>query len=402
MHPMPGFEPGPTTKNLLWYVNASRRLLIGAVSLPGLIKDDSQISTVFFVISVFLELIGLQFIIAEIDLGFWKGLMGVSFLLLLDILFAFLFHIRIKTITRCESEQAILSLNCRFHCAENVNQVIDPIDGGFSQEYVDCLNMRQAVETDRINSETSRAALTGYIFMMLIWLVAAFKMFSFWSLQSVTAAGIDTKAVFIIVTYVIVAIIHTYFTGYAIFSIFARYSWWRDEKAFVQNNSLHRAIVRSIQFITDVAIPNRVAVNNHTLERLLYINLMVRDGNGNGQVMIATGSFFDQRFTAYIEQNFPKDPDKRAVMLTVSIPTGVNRGNLDNDFISYLSADWGITKSDIDLLSCGKYLNRLTTTGLLFDDELERLGGLIPGVAGGPIANEFAIHGRKHQLEIMH
>lgn len=231
LNPMQGFEPSPTTKNLLWYVNTSRNLVIGTVNLPGLFQDNSQISTLFFVIVVFLEVIGLQFIINATDMEFWQGLMGVSFLLLLDILFAFLFHLRVKTITRCESEKAILPLKCRLQCAANINPVINSVDCTYTPAYLACLNKSLAIGIQRIDSEIRKAKLSGYLCMLLMWMVAASKMFTFWSLQSVSALGINSQSVFIIVTYVIVAIIHTYCTGYALFSLFARYSWWRDENA---------------------------------------------------------------------------------------------------------------------------------------------------------------------------
>ena len=120
---------------------------------------------------------------------------------------------------------------------------------------------------------------------------------------------------------------------------------------------------------------------------------MVRDANNNGRIIIVPDGSFDLAFTNYLIHHPELD---RAVILSVSIPPGTHRGILHPDFVTYLNTDWGAIQYDIELLSCGKYLNRLTTKGLLFDEELVQLGGLIPGVAGGP--TEFAMHGRNQQI----
>jgi hypothetical protein len=87
-----------TTKYLLSFVKKRERL-IRKTLLPGLFDDylfDMVFS--FFIIAILLECVGLWFIIDAYGLGFWKGFMSVAFLVLLDIFFAYLYHLRIRTI----------------------------------------------------------------------------------------------------------------------------------------------------------------------------------------------------------------------------------------------------------------------------------------------------------------
>jgi hypothetical protein len=110
MQPLLGFEPSSTTKRLMYYVS-KKKYQIGSTTMPGLVEDCySDIMVSFFLVALVLEVVGLWFIIDAIGAGVAQGLMGVLFLVLLDILFAFLFHLKAKILCRCRNEMVVLPL----------------------------------------------------------------------------------------------------------------------------------------------------------------------------------------------------------------------------------------------------------------------------------------------------
>ena len=172
MRPIPGFEPGSTTKSLIYYVN-KKKYQIGTAALPGLIQDRHfDVIIVFFVIAVALEIVGLVFIVEQMDMEFSQGLMGVLFLIMLDILFAFLFHLKEKTICRNENEIIALPLT-----ADNTPGAIQ-------------------AATQYLKSKIFRSKAIGFLLAFLIWGTAVIKMVSFYALAAV-GGGVDTTAMFI-------------------------------------------------------------------------------------------------------------------------------------------------------------------------------------------------------------
>jgi hypothetical protein len=397
-----GFEPGQTTKTLIYYVN-KKKSQIGSTPQQGLIQDEHfTFMLIFFVIALVLEVIGLMFIIDAIALGFWHGLMSVSFLIILDITFAFLFHLKTKTICRCENELVVLSLTAP-----------------------DRVQTRAA----HLRSKISKAKTTGILLAILIWLIAATKIIAFYSLKSVSAAGVDTETMFIIVTYLIVALIHIYCTGYALFGLFARFSWWANEKSYIKGrqpgasiSNVFTAQTRLEDIVTRSPIPAHTQLGKHALEKLVQVDLVWRDATDCGRVVLGRSVLDDLRTekTSEAETEIMREKNvPRAVLypqykneietsvqkkidelLKVKINLDENKGILEARLIAYLQAKWAIKPETLNDLTYGQSLYRLTTVGLLFDHDLAALADQTPDLAS---KNEIALHGlhvQLHQLQL--
>ncbi len=396
-----GFEPGQTTKTLIYFVN-KKKSQIGTTPQPGLIQDTHfTVMTIFFMIAIVLEFVGLKFIIEAMGLGFWHGLMSVSFLIILDIVFAFLFHLKTKTICRCENELVVLPLIA----AGNVEA-------------------RRA----HLNSKIFVAKrIFGVLLAIFIWGIAVTKMVAFYALSAVGAGGVDTQAMFIIVTYVIVALIHIYCTGYALFGLFARCFWWFNEKEYINDlqpgahvRNMFTAQTRFEDIVTNSPIPAYFQIGGHTLEQLVQVDLVMRDAAGCGRVVL--GASILQALTALKKEEseteimqeksvlrnalYPqyqteietRTNKKISDLLKVTIGLHDNKGILENSLIVYLQNAWAVRSETLAELALGKSLYRLKTVGLLFDHELAALAHQTPDLAS---QNEIASHGLHLQLQIL-
>lgn len=394
-----GFEPGQTTKTLIYYVN-KKKSQIGTTPQPGLIQDTHfTVMAIFFLIAIVLEVIGVMFIIDAMALGFWNGLMGVSFLIILDIALAFLFHLKTKTICRCENELVVLPLIA----AGNVD-----------------------ARAADLKSKISRANMIGILLAILIWGVAVTKMVSFYALSAVGIGGVDTQAMFIIVTYLIVALIHIYCTGYALFGLFARCSWWFNEKAYIKSRqpgehvgNTFAAQMRLEDIVTRSPIPAHTKIGEHILEKLVQVDLVSRDSSGCGRVVLGASILQDvttlnkEKAESEImqERNVPRNAlypqyqaeietrskQKIADLLKVSINPHDDKGILETSLIVYLQDKWAVRPETLADLASGQSLYRLKTVGLLFDHELVALAHQTPDLTS---RNEIALHGLHLQLQI--
>ena len=395
-----GFEPGQTTKTLIYYVN-KKKSQIGSTPQPGLIQDTHfTIMVIFFLIAIVLEVVGLMFIIDAIALGFWHGFMGVSFLILLDILFAFLFHLKTKTICRCENELVVLPLIA----AGNVD-----------------------ARRSNLISKISSANRIGILLAILIWGIAVTKMVSFYALSAVGSGGVDTEAMFIIVTYIIVALIHIYCTGYALFGLFARCSWWSNEKAYIKSrlpeaegSTLFTVQTRPKDIVTRSPIPAQIKIGEHVLEKLVQIDLVTRDSAGCGRVVLGVSILQDlmnikkaevetevmqekniSRETLYPQYQAgieARTSPKIAEMLKVTINPHDGKGVLETSLIVYLQNNWSIKPATLSDLASGQSLYRLKAVGLLFDHELVALANQTPDLTS---RNDIALHGLQLQREML-
>ena len=223
-------------------------------------------------------------------------------------------------------------------------------------------------------------------------------------------------------TYVIVALIHVYFTGFALFGLFARISWWRDEKTYVEagQSEQYQAQIRLEDIVTSSPIPDKTEIGeNHVLEKLLSVNLVHRDQDGKARVVLGASVQDDLANalrhniqTEYMQQKgvqpielpkFQGEINERVIreiaeMIKVDIDPQTCNGVLDTKLTAYLKAKWQINNDTIEELSSGQSLYRLKTRGLLTDDELDDLSSRTPNLAA---KNEIAQHGLHLQLQML-
>jgi hypothetical protein len=394
MNPIAGFEPGPTTRYLLLFVRKEEKE-IGQTKFPGLFQDKHfDIMMSFFIIALVLECVGLWFIIDEIGLGFWRGLMSIAFLVLLDLLFAFLYHLKTRPICLRENLNITLSLTA---------------DSG------------TAAKIKKNKDEIFWAKFWSYFAAMAIWGLAALKTVSFLALQSVGGGGIDTKTLFILVTYVIVALIHVHFTGYALFGLAARFRWRRDERTYVHRGQPERfkAKPKRENIITSIPIPQHTTAGNHVLEKLLSVDLIFRDEQGKARVVLEPSlkNELEAKIRSNIEQEYVQQrgvpkidlPSHQAEindkvhheideMIKVDINPETTHGILRLQLANFLGATLAISQANINALAQGQALYRLKSVGLLLDDELEALTSDADEPEG---KNKIALHGLHLQLQMI-
>jgi hypothetical protein len=248
---------------------------------------------------------------------------------------------------------------------------------------------------------------------------------------------LDSKSLFIIVTYFIVALIHIYFTGNALFHMAARISWHRNEHKFVETGQakmyqldkvleikpnpnavpvidLHAQIYAQ-DFIAASPIPPKLVVGTHVLEKLLSVGL----AQGHTGVMLGgsvqshlaetlreaiKNEYLHQKgvqpidlpkYSGEIGERVHRDLDD---WTKIGIDPQTGHGILDSRLIAYLHGQWAIDEATITQLAAGQALYRLQTTGLLTDNELKALAGHAPSIGA---QNDIALHGLSIQLRQM-
>ncbi len=409
--PVPNFEPGDTTKKFLYYVKKAE-YRIGTTTMPGLLQDTGfDWLNVLFVIALVLEAIGLLFIIDEIGLGFWQGMMSVSFLIMLDIFFAFLLHLKTKTICRFKNEIAVL-----------------PLIAGRQPSVVSGDQLASVVIAARTKlwqSKIAWAKIGGFFVALVIWAIAGTKIISFYALASMGSDGVDTKAFLIITTYIIVAIIHIYFTGYVLFGWIARYYWKRDENArakYVHNNQpgQYQAMERSEYIITTSPMPDTILINSHKLEKLLSVDLIYRDREQKARLLLGEtmqtdlsanvrkrieGEYAQQKGKPQRDlQNYRQAIEEKVntvaeEMKKIEVDMRTYKGIVNTDMKMYLRDVWQVDQSMLDRLETGQALYRIVAKGMLLDTELSAMA---EKVQNNDAKNIIAIYGLDLQLKIVH
>jgi hypothetical protein len=384
-NPIAGFEPGQTTKNFLLYVKKQGKV-IGHAKFSGFIQDKYfDVIMALFVFAMTLETVGVMYIIGEMDMSILAGVGAVSFLILLDVAFAFVFHLKTKVICLCENEMLMALVN------GGGDAIVDP-------------------KTMDLKSRMRKAKISGFFVGMLICLMAAIKMFFFITLQFMDLDVITGETLFVCVSYIIVAAIHLYATGYAIFGLLARYLWTRDEKEFIRDRNSHPIQKRYENIITQNPIAD-ATVAGHKIERLLKVDLVRR--------RIELGTTLEEKIRQDLREKYQQEYTRRKGVTLVDMPKyedeiemHVNQeleemcqieidpktayGNLHLGIKTYLADT--LVQENISDLQKGQTLYQLQANGLLTDDQLLALAIASPESTA---RTTVALHGLRLQFSII-
>lgn len=187
---LPGedFEPSRDTKMLWRFTRKSRSTYAGA-TLPGLFHTANELwDTLAFFLVVLLEVGGLASLVmvGAVNVVYAVGIFA------LDLVLAFFRHLPIGRIV------------------ENENRLVYEGDSN-----------RIAALRAQIHRDHFGPAICAFG----IWLLAGFKVLSFYSLQDV---GVNGLTLAVLVSYGVTAFIHAHATGYFIFLILFKLRWRRD------------------------------------------------------------------------------------------------------------------------------------------------------------------------------
>jgi hypothetical protein len=397
MQPLEGFEPGPTTRKLLTYVCKKKKNIAGS-EWPGLFEDTHFAALFgFTLIAVFLEGIGLIYIIDEIGLGPEAGFVAVAVLVLLDVALAFAAHwVKEGPVCVCENKRHALSL------------LTDGTPGAM------------AVAGAALDASKSRAKTFGFILAFLIWTLAGIKGFIYFSLVVAGGGGLNSEVVFIFATYIIVALIHVKCTGYTIYGLAARFAWGWGERKFVDSGPDSapvdlRAIPRREDIVFDSnahLIPNQLFQSGrHSLEKLIGVNLV--------QGCATLGGTAQQKFLAELTQQVQQEFMNRGISrmelanhaqaiaveaqkrleaaLVVSVDKNTETGSLTVELKNFINQTYAVVPSVMEALSKGKSVYRLDCKGILLDNDLSILASHAPDKSGKDL---IALHGLHLQISM--
>lgn len=393
LQPLEGFEPGATTRKLLTYVCKKKKNIAGS-EWPGLFEDTHFAAlAIFTVIAVFLEGIGLMFIIDQIGLGPEAGFAAVAVLVLLDVALAFAAHwVKEGPVCVCENKLHALSL----------------LAGGD--------NAAMGVQKAALKSRISRAKILGFVLVLLIWALAGVKGFIYFSLVVAQGGGLDSQVVFIFATYIIVALIHVKCTGYALFGLFARIAWQRGEKKYVDSGQVENPAVSRYEDIVFESnahlIPDRLFESSgHALEKLIGVNLVQERASLGGtarqkfldSLTQAAQQEFVNRGISKMElashaQDIAAEAQKKLdAALVVSVDRNTATGSLTTELENFINAAYAVAPSVMAALGEGKSVYRLECKGILLDNDLSILAGHSPNKTGKDL---IALHGLHLQLSM--
>lgn len=413
MNPPENFEPGETTKRLLLYVNKKEKNIPGT-NWPGLIEDTHYAAILIFTfIALVLEWVGLFFIIDAIGIETEEVFMAIAAFVLLDVLFALALH-WVKVGPVCFYENKILTL-----------PLFQETNG---------LAKNQAIHTE-YKGKITRAKVFGFILGLLIWTVAATKSFLFFSLVVANGGQMNSQVIFIFTSYMVVALIHVTCTGYALFGGFARLSWILSEKKYTRSQASEntKKIKNEIIVANKGLIPGQIlnVGQGHVLEKLLEVDLIYRDNEGNAIVILSDtlkneleNDLVTNIKQRYIEQRkatnanigeFAHEIQDEArnqikAMIKLKIDTETQQGIFNDSLRSFLMDNLAVDDSDLqnnsdfdrnsilEKLAKGQCLYRMKASGLLLDNELVDFVGKAPNINS---KEKIALHGLKLQMDTL-
>ena len=217
------------------------------------------------------------------------------------------------------------------------------------------------------------------------------------------------------VTYIIVALVHIYATGYALFGLLARILWWWDENKYISDGDKRYQATERLEAIVTPFSLKPYSVGDHRLEKLLSVNLVAG-------IIEAEAGFLD-KYRSFLKEGL-KDEYRRVKGIPVAeigaydreidekvnadirerLKVGIDKnslkpkGLLDPDFERYLFREWGVMEEYLEKLKYGESLYRFTTKGLLMDDDIAKLATETPNHQARA---EIAVHGLRLQLGML-
>lgn len=203
----PDFEPSIQTKRLWRYVR-KQPWIAGRQEFPGLFQVTSfERDLSMFVLALVLECWGLFMLVSVGNIPLLYRVALIVTAIFIDLVLALAYHAPVGKI-------------CEFSTRRAVAMLTNPAT----------LQMVQ----QRLKRDTQRQRLLRIPAGLGVVVWACFKIFVYYSLQ----ARFDTLVISVLVSYVVVAFIHLYFTGYALFGLYAHFwSFRRDRNRFLNGLS---------------------------------------------------------------------------------------------------------------------------------------------------------------------
>lgn len=252
------FIPSKYIQNL-WLKTRKAEKMYGGVKLPGFYNTSGfTLDTVLFLIALFLEILGMYnlMLVGDIAILMASGLIAV------DIVAAFIAHANVRN--------KLLSINFMI-VSDNPRE---------QNKY-----LQQTKGVYRY------LALFG---KFIIIALALFKIVSFWGL----VGAFNGLTLFVIVTYIVVAYIHIYHTGYFIYEVLTSISFNTQLKNYIKgsnNNDLIESLKHEVYSMRELKEFN---VNNRELLRF-------EDGDDERGLcyhLISNGIFDDEDVSLFVMQ----------------------------------------------------------------------------------------------------